>query len=99
MLPTDLIGQLHQLYRQLANNNDKKLSVILVTLQQQPNGSGCGLFVIANGFEILSGGNPGVCNYDCVKMRGHLLSMFEKEAMAPFLKDPSQRNRQEVAGL
>ncbi len=55
-LPVDLIRQLHQLYGHMVSNDDKKLVISVVTVQQQPNSHDCGLFAIANGFEIVSGG-------------------------------------------
>ncbi len=72
----DFIHQLHQLYGHLVKKDDKKLCVSLVVVQQQSNGSDCGGFAIANGFEIVTGGNPGVCFYNCELMQKHLMSVL-----------------------
>ncbi len=90
-LPIDLIRQLHQLYGHMVNKNDKKLGLSVVTVQQQPNADDCGLFAIANGFEIVTGGNPGLCFYDCAVMRKHLASVFAKQVLEPFPKDSKQK--------
>ncbi len=94
-LPIDLIRQLHQLYGHMVNQN-KKLRLSIVTVQQQPNGYDCGLFAIANGFEIVSGGNPGLCFYNCAVMRKHLASVFVKQVLEPFPKDTNQNRDREV---
>ncbi len=95
-LPVGLIRQLHQLYGHMVSNDDKKLTISVVTVQQQPNPDDCGLFAIANGFEIVSGGNPGLCYYDCAMMRIHLASVFEKQVLAPLPKDGQKKNRNAV---
>ncbi len=95
-LPIDLIRQLHQLYGHMVNENDKKLHLTLVNVQRQPNGYDCGLFAIANGFEIVSGGNPGLCFYNCAVMRNHLASVFVKQVLEPFPKDTKQKRDREV---
>ncbi len=58
--------------------------------------SDCGLFAITNGFEIVSGGEPGRCLYDCGVMRKHLASVLIKQELQPFPKDTIQQKRDKV---
>ncbi len=75
------IGFIHQLYSHLVKKDDKKLCLSLVVVQQQPNGSDCGVSAIANGFEIVAGGNPDLCFYDCDLMRKHLMSVLVRQKL------------------
>ncbi len=90
------IRHLHQLYGHLVNKDDKKLYLSVITVQNRPNLSDCGLFAIANGFEIVSGGEPGHCFYDCGVMRKHLASVLIKQELQPFPKDTVQQKRDKV---
>ncbi len=95
-LPVDLIRQLHQLYGHMASCDDKKLSISVVTVQQQSNTNDCGLFAIANGFEVVSGGDPGLCFYDCAVMRKHFTSVLVAQDLVPFPKDGKRKPRDRV---
>ena len=55
-------------------------------VQQQPPGDDCGVFAIANAETCLFKENPRNFQYDCSKMRPHLIKIFKTGQIEPFPK-------------
>ncbi len=96
-LSPDLVAQLRQLYQ----NPNERTHISIIEVQQQPNVIDCGLFAIANAFEIVSGNDPAYAVYNNDLMRAHLANTFDNENEAedekikkiiPFPKDQSKKN-------
>ena len=75
-------AQLKQIYRGKAEKNGS-LIVNEMSVQQQENSYDCGLFAIAFAFHLAQGDEPSALNFDCKKLRQHLVECFEKE-ISPF---------------
>ena len=76
-------AQLKQIYRGKAEKNGS-LIVNEMSIQQQENFYDCGLFAIAFAFHLAQGDEPSALNFDCKKLRQHLVECFEKEILSPF---------------
>ena len=76
-------AQLKQIYRGKAEKNGS-LIVNEMSVQQQENFYDCGLFAIAFAFHLAQGDEPSALNFDCKKLRQHLVECFEKEILSPF---------------
>eukprot|EP00794_Sanderia_malayensis_P002420 gene2420-2789_t len=59
----------------------------VVPVQQQTNGTNCGLLVIANATSILFGLNAASVNYDESQLRQHLFSCIQNKKIVPFPTD------------
>ena len=55
-----------------------------MNIQRQPNSSDCGLFALAVATELAQQRDPRLCYWDASKMRDHLLSSFERNAITSF---------------
>ena len=53
-------------------------------VQQQRNGTNCGLFALAYAVSLAYGEDPGKVRYDESKMREHLLSCLRNNTLLPF---------------
>ena len=82
-LTKSLNAQLKQIYRGIAEKNGY-LIVNEMSVQQQENSYDCGLFAIAFAFHLAQGDEPSALNFDCKKLRQHLVECFEKEILSPF---------------
>ncbi|XP_048515571.1 uncharacterized protein LOC125502062 [Athalia rosae] len=61
-------------------------------VQQQSNGSDCGVFAIAFAISLINGQKPSRKNYDISQMRTHLLKIFESNLMENFPCINKKRN-------
>lgn len=68
--------------RDLLGNEFGKLSVVPV--QQQFNGSDCGVFSIAYATSLVFMDDPKIFQYDIAKMRGHLIKCLKSGQMEQF---------------
>ena len=55
-----------------------------MSVQQQENSYDCGSFTIAFAFHLAQGDEQSALNFDCKKLRQHLVECFEKEILSPF---------------
>ncbi|CAH2300601.1 Hypothetical predicted protein [Pelobates cultripes] len=70
-------------YGNVVNNPLKR--VYMLEVDQQLNGNDCGVYAIANAFELLSERNA-TCTYDHHQMRKHLASCLENGEITEFPK-------------
>ena len=56
----------------------------IVNVMHQSNSYDCGIFAIANATELAFKRDPALCNWDCGRMRKHLLTCFERGKMEQF---------------
>lgn len=56
----------------------------IINMQTQENNDDCGLFAIASATELAYGKDPCTCDWDCFKMRQHLLNCLEANSISPF---------------
>ena len=82
-LMKSLNAQLKQIYRGKVEKNGS-LIINEMSVQQQENSYDCGLFAIAFAFHLAQGDEPSALNFDCKKLRQHLVECFEKEVLSPF---------------
>lgn len=83
VLTKSLKTQLKLVYQGKADKNGS-LIVNEMPVQQQENSYDCGLFAIAFAFHLAQGDEPSALNFDCQKMRQHLVACFENEVMSSF---------------
>jgi Ulp1 family protease len=57
---------------QLLKLTPKQFEIVLKPSKPQPDGYNCGLFVVANAFELAHGYLPECAQYDVPRMRTHL---------------------------
>ena len=79
--------QLAECYQTLVTG--RTLVVELPPAQIQQGGVDCGLFAIANAYELAAGNDPSDVSFDQGKMRKHLVQCLEKGRFEPF---PRQSN-------
>ena len=60
------------------------ISLDFVPVQQQSNGSDCGVFSIAFATCLVFATNPSFVTFDVVRMRSHLLACLKNERMSMF---------------
>ena len=72
--------------RDLLGNEFRKLSVVPV--QQQLNGSDCGVFSIAYATSLMFIDDPKKVQYDISKMREHLIKCLKSGKMEQFTAIP-----------
>ena len=72
----------------LSNCKLKSLRIIRAGVQQQSNGTNCGLFSIAFAVDIAFGITPKERAYAESEMRNHLLKCFKNRKMSPFPQVP-----------
>ena len=70
----------------LANCSESILGIILSSVQQQPNGVTCGVFLIAFVFDILNGFAEIGKFFNVGKLRSHLLNCLGEEEFTLFLR-------------
>ena len=81
-LSSSLKSQLKQLYQCAAK--DGVLNILQMPVQQQSNGTDCGLFSIAYAYHLALGDEPAAITFDEAKLRQHLVQCFLKENFEPF---------------
>lgn len=80
----------HEVIRQKVEDQAKDLladsfvNLINVPVQQQNNGSDCGVFAIAIATSLAYGSNPKHITYDIAKMRPHLVNCLEAGKLSQF---------------
>jgi Ulp1 family protease len=70
-----ILGNLEQQVRNLVGQNFKEISV--VSVQQQENGSDCGVFAIAFATALVYSLEPSATAFDVPKMSLHLFQQFK----------------------
>jgi len=80
-LAPSLIRQLKQIYQVAIKNGH--LIVTKMPVQQQLNGTDCGVFSIAFAYHLAVGDEPSALDFS-KGMRQHLVACFEREAFHPF---------------
>ena len=78
-----LAGDVKKLVAKLMRDTDH-IQIDLVDIRPQTNGSDCGLYAIANAFELCAKHDPATCNWMDKCMRPHLLKCLENEAITQF---------------
>ena len=68
----------------------KKVTLIFPDVQQQSDGSACGVFALAYAYTLCQGEDPVEIQYDVLKMRPHFLSCLQKGEFTVF---PSVKTR------
>ena len=63
----------------------------IINIESQPNSYDCGVFAIANATELVFGGDPATCRWDCGRMRAHLKDCLETGVMKKFPKKSQRR--------
>ena len=74
--------ELRELAMDLLGPNFK--GIVQIPVQQQQNGSDCGVFGIVFATCLVYGRNPCNATFDIPKMRQHLLKCLKNGSMAPF---------------
>ena len=84
---TDLSPSLQIQIAQIYGNNKSEIKLFIPNIQQQTNGSDCGLFAIAHIVEFLHTGkiNPNIL-FNATKFRDHLCKCLENKRLEPFPK-------------
>lgn len=82
VLPKSLKEQLKDIYQIAAK--DGCLIISEMPVQQQTNSYDCGLFAIAFALHLAGGDEPSAVNFNCSRMRQHLIKCFEDELLLPF---------------
>ena len=72
-----------------------EIKIVMMDVEQQTNGSDCGVLTIAYAFDICSGFNPCVVRFDHSRIRHHLANCLENCQVArfPILGDRESVNR------
>lgn len=81
--------QLVELYHSVAHDPLKVVTFLKVA--RQPNTNDCGLYAVANAFELLDGNGDPTCKYDNRKMRAHLALCLERGFFSPFPRKSSEK--------
>ena len=76
-----LDGDVKKLVAKLMCVNTDHIQIDLVDIRPQTNRSDCGLYVIANAFELCAKCDSVTCNWMEKCMRPHLLKCLENEAI------------------
>ena len=63
----------------------------IINIESQPNSYDCGVFAIANATELVFGGDPATCRWDCGRMRAHLKDCLKTGVMKKFPKKGQRR--------
>eukprot|EP00158_Paraphelidium_tribonemae_P005263 Partr_v1_DN27252_c1_g3_i5_m38927 putative NA len=81
-----------ELFAQLLDTTPFNLKLRIATVQRQPDGCLCGVFVCAFAADLAASLDPVTRKYDCGRMRNFLLTSFEAETRLPFPTEsvPSQ---------
>lgn len=82
LVDPQLASQLKQLYPQ-AITTDTKMKVELLPVLRQQNTLDCGIFAIANAFEVLEGRRPEDATYKRQQMHSHLIKILEANPPSP----------------
>ena len=75
----------------LLRTKESKLSIEMMNIQKQPNGSDCGLYAIANALAICMGKNPCKIKWTNSLMRSHFRSCLETRKLTMFPAASEQR--------
>ena len=75
----------------LLHTKESKLSIEMMNIQKQPNGSDCGLYVIANALAVCLGKNPCKIKWTNSLMRSHFRSCLENRKLTMFPAASEQR--------
>ncbi|XP_075194182.1 uncharacterized protein LOC142294999 isoform X2 [Anomaloglossus baeobatrachus] len=76
--------QILELYSQVARNPLR--NVTFLNVDRQPNKYDCGVYCIANAYELLTKNGNVICKYINREMRTHLIHCLEKGFFSPFSK-------------
>ena len=79
-----LAGDVKKLVAKLMRVDTDHIQIDLVDIRPQTNESDCGLYAIANAFELCAKRDPATCNWKEKCMRPHLLKCLENEAITRF---------------
>ena len=77
-----IANEVEELLKDLMANNF--VAINIVPVQQQGNGSDCGVFSIAFATCIVYGRNPGMVTFDVPQMRPHLSRCLKTGVLSPF---------------
>jgi hypothetical protein len=77
-----ILGNLEQQVRNLVGQNFEEISV--VSVQQQENGSDCGVFAIAFATALVYSLEPSATAFDVPKMRSHLSTCLKSGVITSF---------------
>ena len=69
----------------------QKIRFLISNVQQQSDGSSCGVFAIAFATELAHNLNPSICNFNDEAMRQHLCNCLESKKLTPFPKNMTNR--------
>ena len=70
-----------------------QLTVRITAVQQQQNGTDCGVFALAYATSLLNGQDPESVTYDTSKLRSHLLHWLHQGHMSPFPLTETKHDR------
>ena len=70
-----------------------QLTVRITAVQQQQNGTDCGVFALAYATSLLHGQDPESVTYDTSKLRSHLLHCLHQGHMSPFPLTETKHDR------
>ena len=70
-----------------------QLTVRIIAVQQQQNGTDCGVFALAYVTSLLHGQDPESVTYDTSKLRSHLLHCLHQGHMSPFPLTATKHDR------
>ena len=87
-LTSSLEVKLAQIYNALARNG--LLMVTRMSIQQQINHIVCGVFNIAYAYHAALENDLSCLNFDCSRMRRHLIDCFYREELLPFRMQEDQ---------
>ena len=63
----------------------KKVTLIFPDVQQQSDGSACGVFALAYAYTLCQGEDPVEIQYDVLKMRPHFFPAYRRKNSQCFL--------------
>ena len=89
-LDSTLENQLASIYR----THDSSFNVHVLPVQQQQNGSDCGVFAVAFLVEVATGGDVNTVIFRPEAMRGHLAKCIKENKFSPF---PKRQRRTKIA--
>lgn len=87
----DISFQTKQQIAALIYSNKSKVKVIIPRVQQQSNGSNCGLFALAFAYSLSAGQDPSTVIYKEKQLRSHLLTCLESQQVISFPCHPRRR--------
>lgn len=80
----------------ILRSKEPSVTINVIDVQYQAGGCDCGLFAAAMAYDLCSGIDPYLRNYDQSRMREHLRSCFEQCELASFPEASSQNQRRQT---